>query len=175
MSTKCTELAKLNEMLKEKDLGLSLFVAGGYYMQLLGLRNTENDIDACWVHTFEKDRIINEFNKTSPLDINCEIDTINDLVYKFNNGVYYKFESMSNLDIYVPYEDYFLIMKVIAASMAGDRDMNKHIKDSYLIARHLGIKDNFYDIYDIFRKYHQDTFGIEPIIKFLQEKYGNDN
>lgn len=166
---KCKELELLNKLLKENNEHLNLYIVGGYYMQLLGLRNTNNDIDAYYDDSDPKIKsIINKFNKKSNLELNNEVLSIRDSVYKFNTEVYYKFEEMSNLTIYTPYEEYFVIMKTVAISIAGDKSVNKHINDVVLLAKYLGFDNDFTTIYNFFENWNQDSYGIDSIIKFLE-------
>lgn len=167
---KCKELEPLNKLLKKNNKHFNLYIVGGYYMQLLGLRNTNNDIDAYYDDSdSEIKSIINKFNENSKLELNNEVLAIKDSVYRFDPNVYYKFEIMSNLTVYTPYEEYFVIMKTVAASIAGDKSINKHINDLVLLAKYMGFGNDFTTIYNFFENWNRDYCGIESIVKFLQD------
>lgn len=155
----------LNNMLKYNSAYLKLYIVGSYALQMYGIRETINGIDAYWERNEEIDRILNKFNETIDLKINDEIRAINDPVFQFNKDLYLLFEKYSNLEIYIPDKKYLVVMKVVSASI--DSNATKHINDIIKLANNMRFQNNFNKIYDFFREYGFDIYGIKPIIDYL--------
>lgn len=162
------EIYNLNNICEQfADNQLNLYIVGGYAMQLYGLRETHNDIDAYWERNGTNDLIIDTFNKLYDLEINDEVRLARDLAFRFNPEVYKSYKSFNNLNVFIPNEDYLLLMKVVSASIGQHPD--KHIKDIISLSKDLGIDYDFNKIYDIFKKYSIDSYGIKPIIDYLND------
>ena len=161
----CEELSKLNEILENEKKGLDIYIVGGYF----GLRSANKDIDAYYADFDSVNEFIDEFNKNSKLNLNNEVMYINDEVYRFNKDHFHLYCKMSNLNVFVPYTDYFVIMKIVACSLYGNKNFNKHLNDLKLLAKYMGFENNYSIIYNFFKKYNLNSYGIQPIIDYLEE------
>lgn len=137
----------LNDRLKADDDYLEIICAGGYVLQLLGIRAT-SDVDAFYKTTGKVDRIINSvgvdlgINSQDEVWLNNSIQNLNDKPPKENIELvnYY-----SNLRVYVVKWEYLVGMKL---STFRDKD----VKDVCSIIRVQG-DENPKQLYKLLRRF----------------------
>jgi hypothetical protein len=126
----------LNDKLRENNLTLEITCAGGFVLQILGIRATM-DVDAFFIASSKINSIIEEVG--NELDINEEDEIwLNNSIANLNAEPEDKFKEIyktySNLNIYIVQPKYLIGMKIKSGR-------EKDFKDASLLIKKLDIKD----------------------------------
>lgn len=166
----------LNEKLREENIHLNLVCAGGYALEVLGLRATE-DVDAFFRTNSKIDRLIYEVgekyqvNNDGELWLNNSIVHLNQFPPKEAINLHYTFD---HLTVYLVNEIYLIGMKAQSLREQDVQDIGKlinhfEIKDPDKLLEQLN-EYNFHPDFSVILEGFGYAYGIEFLVSYYKRK-----
>jgi predicted nucleotidyltransferase len=159
-------IIELNEKLAENDLYLEFTIVGGYILEILNIRGTE-DIDAFFITNDKLNKIIYDIGEKYHLNSKDEL-WLNNAVSNLNqvppSDQIEVFKEYSNLTIKIITLEYLLFMKLYSGRRSD-------IKDIGLLLEYMQL-NNIKEIVNILRNFSLKTPDISLILEGFESVYG---